>query len=169
MATISIIAAIANDNALGANNRLIWHLPNDLKRFKCLTSGHTVIMGRKTFESLPNGALPNRTNVVITRNAEMLPAGCETTNNLVDAIRNHQHENEIFIIGGAQIYAQALAYAEKLYITCVHHTFDQADVFFPDIDASRWDMTACIDYPKDEKHLYSYTFKDYLRKKNNND
>jgi dihydrofolate reductase len=168
MTTISIIVAIANGGAIGANNDLLWHLPNDLKRFKSLTTGHTVIMGRKTFESLPKGALPNRTNVVITRNRQASFEGCEMFDNLSDAINNHQQEDEIFIIGGAQIYEQAIALTDKLYITYVQHTFEQADVYFPEINKSDWVLTECIDFPKDENHPYPYLFKCFLRKKMGN-
>ena len=163
---ISIIAAIANNNAIGAGNRLLWHLPDDLKRFRLLTTGHTVIMGRKTFESLPRGALPNRTNTVITRNAQASFSGCETFDNLPDAIDKHRHEDELFIIGGAQIYELAFGLAGKLYITCVHHTFEEADVFFPEINAGDWEMTESHAFPADAHHRYPYTYKIFLRKKN---
>ena len=163
---ISIIAAIANHNAIGAGNRLLCHLPNDLKRFRQLTTGHTVMMGRKTFESLPRGALPNRTNAVITRNAQASFDGCETFDNLPDAINAHRHEDELFIIGGAQIYEQAIGLAGKLYITRVHHTFDEADVFFPEIDAGDWELTEQNMFSTDDNHRYPYTFKVFLRKKN---
>ena len=165
---ISIIAAIADHNAIGAGNRLLWHLPNDLKRFKQLTIGHTVIMGRKTFESLPRGALPDRTNVVITRNTQASFEGCETFDNLPDAINRHRHEDELFIIGGAQIYEQVIGLADKLYITCVDHTFDEADVFFPEINDDDWVLTEYNTFPADVHHPYPYTFKIFLRKKNSN-
>jgi len=162
---LSIIAAIADNGAIGADNALLWHLPNDLKRFKRLTTGHTVIMGRKTYDSLPKGALPNRTNVVLTTNDRASLARCETFDNLPDAIRHHQHEAEIFIIGGAQVYEQAIILADKLYITCVHHTFTHADVFFPEIDENGWNLIDCEDFLTDENHPYSYTFKIFSRKK----
>ena len=166
---ISIVAAVAENGAIGANNELLWHLPNDFKQFKRLTTGHTVIMGRKTFESLPKGALPNRTNAVITSNTQATFEGCETFNNLTDAISKHRHEDELFIIGGARIYEQAIILADKLYITCVHHTFAKADVFFPEIDDCKWVMKESNDFPVDEKHKYPYTFKIFLRKKNSSD
>ena len=162
---ISIIAAVADNGAIGAKNALLWHLPNDLKRFKRLTEGHTVIMGRKTFESLPDGMLPNRTNVVITSNSSVSFEGCKSFDNLRDAIINHQHEDEVFIIGGAQIYDQAISFADKLYVTCIHHTFDQADVFFPEINENEWEIITLENYLPDEKHLYHYTYKVFLRKK----
>ena len=161
---LSIIAAICENGAIGANNQLLCRLPNDLKRFKQLTTGHTVIMGRKTFESLPKGALPNRTNVVISRNEKASFAGCETYHALQTAIKHHQHEKEIFIIGGAAIYEQAIDIADKLYITFIHHSFDHADAFFPVINDNDWMITDCGTFPSDENHLFSYTFNVYKRK-----
>jgi len=163
---LSIIASIADNNAIGIHNKLLCRLPNDMRRFKRLTTGHTVIMGRKTFESLPNGALPNRTNVVITRNTEAQFEGCETCNQLQEAISLHQHENEIFIIGGAAVYEQAIGLADKLYLTCIHHTFTHADTFFPEINDRDWVITDCETYPSDELHLFPYTFKTFIKKKN---
>jgi len=163
---LSIIASIDENNAIGANNKLLCRLPNDLRRFKRLTTGHTVIMGRKTFESLPNGALPNRTNVVITRNAESSFEGCETYSQLQTAISRHQHENEIFIIGGATVYEQAIGLADKLYLTCIHHSFDHTDAFFPVINDTDWVLTDYEAYPSDEHHFFPYTFKTFIKKKN---
>ena len=163
---VTIIAAIADNGAIGANNRLLCRMPDDMKRFKRLTTGHTVIMGRKTFESLPKGALPNRTNVVITRNKQAFYDGCEIFNQLPEAISHHQHENEIFIIGGAAIYAQAIGLADKIYLTCIHHSFEHADVFFPEINDNDWVMTDCETSPPDEHHPFPYTFKTLIRKKN---
>ena len=163
---VSIIAAIADNGAIGANNRLLCHLPNDLRRFKKLTTGHTVIMGRKTFESLPKGALPNRTNVVVTRNLQQSIDGCELYDQLLDAIHNHQHESEVFIIGGASVYAQAIQLADKLYLTYIHHTFEHADTFFPVINDSEWIITDSETFPPDEHHLFPYSFKTFIKKKN---
>lgn len=162
---ISIIVAIADNKAIGANNDLLWKLPNDMKRFKELTTGHTIIMGRKTFESLPKGALPNRTNVVITRDPKATFKNCEVFNNLKVAIDKHKDEKEVFIIGGANIYEQALPYADKLYITWVHHIFKNADTFFPEINKDEWFITDSKDFSADEKHLYPYTFQTYIKKK----
>ena len=162
---ISIIVAIAEDGAIGANNDLLWRLPNDMKRFKTLTTGHTVIMGRKTFESLPKGALPNRTNVVITRNPESYFENCEIFKDLNSAIEHHKDEEEIFIIGGASIYKLAMPIADKLIITKVHHSFENADTFFPEIDIDEWVMIENEVFAKDEKHLYPYTFETYIKKK----
>ncbi|MDR2917593.1 MAG: dihydrofolate reductase [Tannerella sp.] len=162
---ISIIVAIAANGAIGAKNDLLWRLPNDMKRFKELTTGHTVIMGRKTFESLPKGALPNRTNVVITGNAQASFKDCEIVDSLDAAISKHKNENEIFIIGGANVYKQAIVFADKLYVTYVHHTFENADTFFSEINNNEWIMTENEDFPCDEKHLFPYTFQTYIKKK----
>lgn len=162
---ISIIVAIAENGAIGANNDLLWRLPNDMKRFRELTTGHTLIMGRKTFESLPNGALPNRTNVVITRNQAASFKQCETFHDLQTAIDSHRNEDEIFIIGGATLYKQTLPLADTLYITYVHQNFENADTFFPEIHRDEWVLTASEDFPADEKHLYPYTFQTYIKKK----
>ena len=163
---ISIIAAIAANGAIGANNNLLWRLPYDMKRFRELTTGHTVIMGRKTFESLSKGALPNRNNVVITRNTRFSFKNCETFSRLNDAINWYKHENEIFIIGGAILYEQAIHLADKLYITFVHHTFDDADAFFPAINEGDWILTESKDFPSDDQHLFPFTFKTLIKKKN---
>jgi Dihydrofolate reductase len=162
---ISIIVAIAENGAIGANNDLLWRLPNDMKRFKTLTTGHTVIMGRKTFESLPKGALPNRVNVVITGNPNASFENCEIFNDLKSAIDFYSKEDEIFIIGGATIYNLALPMVEKLYITRVHHSFKNADTFFPDIGDNKWGMTESEAFQIDERHLYPYTFETYIKKK----
>ena len=162
---ISIIAAIAENRAIGINNDLPWKLPNDMKRFRELTTGHTVIMGRKTFESLPNGALPNRTNIVVTRNNTVTFENCILFDNLQDAIKKHNTQEEIFVIGGASIYDQVINLADKLYITLVRHSFENANTFFPEINKNEWIMTEQESFPNDEKHLYPYTFQTYIRKK----
>ena len=162
---ISIIVAIAENRAIGAKNDLLWRLPNDMKRFKNLTTGHTIIMGRKTFESLPKGSLPNRTNVVITRNSNASFDGCEIFNDLKTALDKHKSEKELFIIGGANIYEQTIALADKLYITHVHHSFNNADTFFPETNENEWIITDSENHQCDEKHLYPYTFKTYIKKK----
>ena len=162
---VSIIVAIAENGAIGGNNDLLWRLPNDMKRFKSLTTGHTIIMGRKTFESLPKGALPDRTNVVITRRGGASFENCETYNDLQSAIDKLKSEEEIFIIGGASIYEQAIKIADKLYITNVHNSFENADTFFPEIDDNEWIIVVENTYEADEKHIYPYTFKTYFKKK----
>ena len=161
---LSIIAAIADNGAIGANNQLLCRLPNDMKRFKRLTTGHTVIMGRKTFESLPNGALPNRTNVVITRTRGITFPDCELYDQLPDAISHHQHEKEIFIIGGASIYEQTIRLVDKLYLTRIHHTFELADTFFPEIMEDEWELVENETFPSDELHPFSFTFNTFIKK-----
>lgn len=164
MPIISIIVAIDENNAIGKENNLLCHLPNDLKYFKSITQGHTIIMGRKTFESLPNGALPNRRNIVLSRKKDIYFDKTEIFDSLEDAIKSTEKEKEIFIIGGASIYKQALSLADKLYITYIHHKFDGADTFFPEIKTSVWKEVSRIGNPLDEKNKFSHTFVIYERK-----
>lgn len=159
---ITLIAAVAENNALGKNNELLWHLPNDFKRFKALTSGHYIIMGRKTFESFPK-PLPNRTHVVITRQKLDVPENCILAENLQKAVAVCPKNEEIFIIGGGQIYQQAINLADKLDITRVHGDFD-ADVFFPEIDLNIWKRDSIQFHPKDEKHQFDFSFESYCKK-----
>jgi dihydrofolate reductase len=161
---ISIIAAIGKNNEIGADNNLLWHLPNDLKRFKELTTNHTIIMGRKTFDSLPKGALPNRTNVVISRNPDFKPNNCIIFSSLKEALGHFKDQNEIFVIGGASIYLQALDYTEKLYLTKVYHTFEKAETFFPEINKNEWIKLETEDYLPDARHPFSYTFETLIKK-----
>jgi dihydrofolate reductase len=159
---IIMIAAVAENNALGKNNELVWHLPNDFKRFKELTSGHYIIMGRKTFESFPK-PLPNRTHVVITRQHDYQPEGCIVVNSIENAIKACPENDTIYIIGGGEIYNQALAFSDKIEITKVHGDFE-ADAFFPDINLSEWDLVQSDFNAKDEKHLYDYTYQTFVKK-----
>ena len=160
---ITIIAAVAENNALGKNNELIWHLPADLKRFKQVTSGHCVIMGRKTYESLGR-PLPNRTNIIITRNKNYTAKGCLVSNSLNEAIELAKKEdNSPFILGGAEIYKQSMLIADKLDLTFVHNTFD-ADAFFPEIDLNIWKETTREDFKADEKNKYDYSFVKFTKK-----
>ncbi len=159
---IIMIAAVAENNALGKDNELVWHLPNDFKRFKELTTGHYIIMGRKTFESFPK-PLPNRTHVVITRQKEYSPEGCIVVNSIENAIKLCPKDAPVFIIGGGEIYQQGLEYTDKIEITKVHAHFD-ADTFFPEIDLSNWELVTSKFNEKDEKHLFSFTYQTYLRK-----
>ncbi len=153
---LSLVVAMAENRAIGYQNRLPWHIPEDLQRFKQLTMGHTIIMGRKTFESLPNGPLPHRTNVIITRSPRAI-SGCEVYGSLDEALWAHQGEEEVFVIGGASIYAQALPKAIRLYLTLVDDTPTRADSFFPEIDLSRWTPI------KKEKHQ-GFSFIEYIAK-----
>ena len=158
---ITVIAAVAKNRALGKNNQLIWHLPADLKRFKQVTLGHHIIMGRKTFESLGK-PLPNRTTIIITRNKDYKQEGCIVVNSLSDAIEASKVDENPYILGGAEIYKQALEIADKLDLTLVHHSFE-ADVFFPEIDSSIWHVKEKIDNKADEKNKYDYSFVTYIR------
>lgn len=159
---LTIIAAVANNNALGKNNDLIWHLPADLKRFKEVTYGHHVIMGRKTFESLDK-PLPNRTTIIITRNTTYLAEGCIVVNQLSEAIEAARADENPFILGGAEIYKQALEFADVLDLTLIHHEFE-ADAFFPEIDLLKWQETKRQDFKADEKNKYDYSFVQYKKK-----
>ena len=158
---IVMIAAVAENNALGKDNELVWHLPNDFKRFKELTSGHYIIMGRKTFESFPK-PLPNRTHVIITRQKKYASENCIVVDSLQKAIAICPKDEETFVIGGGEIYTQSIEIADKLDITRVHHTFE-ADTFFPEIDAKKWTLISEEFHPKDEKHLYDFTFLTYIK------
>jgi len=159
---LTIIAAVAKNNALGKNNDLIWHLPADLKRFKAITLGHHIIMGRKTFESLGK-PLPNRTTIIITRNPDYIAPGCIVVNELTEAIKAAAEDENPFILGGAEIYKQAMSFADILDLTLVHESFD-ADVFFPNIDMSKWTEMSRQDFKADEKNKYDYSFVQYKKK-----
>jgi len=158
---ITIIAAIAKNNALGKDNQLIWHIPADLKRFKKVTLGHHIIMGRKTFDSLGK-PLPNRTTIIITRNKSYSQKGCIVVHSLNDAIEAAKEDENPYILGGAEIYKQALTIADKLDITLVHHKFE-ADAFFPEIDSTIWKESSREDYSSDNKNNYNYSFVTYKR------
>jgi dihydrofolate reductase len=160
---IILIAAVAENFALGKNNDLLWHLPNDFKRFKEITSGHYIIMGRKTFESFPK-PLPNRTHIIISRQKEYKKEGCIVVENLQKAIGACPKDENIFVIGGGEIYSQSIQLADQLDITRVHHSFD-ADVYFPEINMNIWELTSEKFNSKDEKHHFEYTFQTYTRKK----
>lgn len=160
---IITIAAVAQNNALGKNNDLLWHLPDDFKRFKTLTSGHYIIMGRKTFESFPK-PLPNRTHIIITRQEKYtVPDNCFVAKNLTQAIEICPKNEDIYIIGGGEIYAQSMDIADKLEITKVHQSFE-ADTFFPEIDNTKWKLVEEVFHPEDEKHKFSFSFLTYLKK-----
>ena len=162
MNRISIIAAVAENRAIGYKNKLIYWLPNDLKRFKLLTTGNTIIMGRKTFESLPKGALPNRRNIVLTRqkitfeNVECYPS-------LEDALNACKDDEHIYIIGGNSVYQQAMKYADELCLTLIKDTPEKADSFFPSYK-NEWKEVFREDHGIDEKHKYEYSFVDYIKK-----
>jgi dihydrofolate reductase len=157
-----MIAAVAENNTLGKNNELVWHLPNDFKRFKSLTTNHHIIMGRKTFESFPK-PLPNRTHIIITRQTDYNPEGCIVVDSMEKAIAACPENEDSYIIGGGEIYNLGLPYADIIEITKVHHTFE-GDTFFPKISKSEWQLVESEENFKDEKHLYDYTYETYIRK-----
>ena len=157
-----MIAAAAENNALGKDNELVWHLPNDFKRFKSLTTGHHIIMGRKTFESFPK-PLPNRTHIVISRQNGYKPEGCIVVNSLNEALAICPKDEDSYIIGGGEIYKLALPYADRIELTRVHHQFD-ADAFFPEIKETEWELSQSEFHAKDEKHLFDYTYETYSNK-----
>lgn len=163
MQNISIIVAIDQQNGIGKNNQLLCYLPNDLKHFKQITSGRTVIMGRKTYESLPNGALPNRRNIVISRNSSLDLPSCEMALSLSDALLLCKKETEVYIIGGASIYKQAFPLAQTLYVTQIEDAFE-ADTFFPNIETSEWRKIEDEKHAQDEKHCARYSFEKWERK-----
>lgn len=160
---LTIIAAISTNNALGKNNDLLWHLPTDFKRFKTITTGHYIIMGRKTFESFPK-PLPNRTHVIITRSKNYLaPEGCLVVDTLEKAIDACPKNQEIFIIGGGEIYTQSIHLAHKLELTRVHTTID-AEVYFPEFNPENYQLIFEEHHLKDDKHQFDFTFQTYLKK-----
>ena len=159
---ITIIAAIAENNAIGLKGKLLYWLPADLKRFKALTTGHTIIMGRKTFESLPKGALPNRRNVVLTRSKQTFE-GAETFPSLAEALASCSLEEDVYIIGGASVYAEALSLADRLCLTEVHDTPAKADAFFPNFNRDEWKVAFREEHEPDEKHDQGFAFIDYIK------
>lgn len=161
---ISIIAAIDRNRGIGYENKLLFWLPNDLKRFKALTTGNTIIMGRKTFESLPKGALPNRRNIVLSSRPDAVYPGAETYTTLEAALQSCQSDEEIYIIGGASVYQQALPLADALCLTEVDAEAPHVDAYFPEIDPKIWQEKSRESHPIDEKHPCPYAFVDYLRR-----
>jgi dihydrofolate reductase len=151
----TIVVAISENNAIGKDNQLLWYLPADLKHFKNITAGHTVIMGRKTFDSVGR-PLPNRRNIIITRHV-MHIEGCEVVSSIDAALALCADEEEVFIVGGAEIYRQSIHITDRIYLTIVHQKFD-ADSFFPEIDYDEWMETAREDHQPDEKNKLRYSF-----------
>lgn len=158
----SIIVAIGKHNEIGKDNDLLWHLSDDLKRFKALTTGHTIIMGRKTFDSLPKGALPNRRNIVLSSQNLKLER-TEVYSSLDEIKKNIKSDEQVFIIGGASLYNMLIDKVEKIYLTQVHESF-KADVFFPEINWSDWEVSRSIEVPKGEKNEYAHTYSELIRK-----
>ncbi|MCR4994954.1 MAG: dihydrofolate reductase [Bacteroidales bacterium] len=172
---LTLIAAVALNDAIGYHNKLLYWLPNDLKRFKALTTGHTIIMGRRTFESLPKGALPNRRNIVLSRNTSFTADNIEVFASLAEALEvcaqtapvapndTQPDSTEVFIIGGASVYREAMPLAQRLCLTIVEDRPELADAFFPEVDMNEWQITADEPHPIDERHAFSYRFVDFKR------
>lgn len=153
--TVSIVVAIAENNAIGKDNKLLWHLPKDLKHFKEITTGGTVIMGRKTYDSVGR-PLPNRRNIIITRQQIEIP-GCEVVNSVDAALDLCRNEAEVFIVGGAEIYKLSMPLTDKIFLTIVHENFD-ADTYFPEIKPTTWKETYREDHEPDEKNPLPFSF-----------
>jgi len=161
---IALVVAIDKNYGIGKNNDLLTYLPADLKRFKQLTTGHTIVMGRKTFESLPNGALPNRKNIVLTSSKSYQAANCVVVNSVQAALNECNAESNCFIIGGGEIYKLFFPKATHLNITKIHHAFVDVDTFFPEIDPAIWILTSDEIITDDPKASYPYSFVTYERR-----
>ena len=159
---ISAVVVVDENNGIGKNNQLLVHFPADLKRFKNITTGHTIIMGRKTFESMGR-ALPNRRNIVISRQADLSLPGAEITNSIEDALALCKNDKEVFIIGGAEIFKQALPLLSRIYLTRIQKVFN-ADTFFPEISTQEWLETEREDFEAQEKTPFSYSFLTYQKR-----
>ena len=163
MTQLIIIAATSENNALGIDNDLPWHLPDDFKRFKMLTTGHKIIMGRKTLESFPK-ALPNREHIVVTRDRTYSPKfPCVVVHSLEEAITLTKGDAKAYIIGGGEIYRQSLSFATHIELTRIHATFE-ADTFFPELDLTQWELIKEAHHPKDDRHLYDFTYLTYRKR-----
>jgi dihydrofolate reductase len=158
---IALIAAVSQNLAIGKDNELLFYLPSDLKRFKRITTGHTIVMGRKTFQSLPNGALPNRRNIVLTKGDTIRFEGCETYHSIEEVLEAVKGESEVFVIGGGEIYRQFYPLANSLYLTMVHQDFE-GDTFFPSVNFKEWNVVSQEDMV-DEKNNFSYSNIDLKR------
>lgn len=161
---ISIIVAIAENYAIGRKGDLLCHLPNDLKHFKQITSGKTVLMGERTFFSLPKHPLPNRRNIVLTDVKGKIFEGAEVAYSIDELLQLVKGEEEAFVIGGGMVYRQMMPLADKLYITHIHHSWDDADTFFPEIDTNIWKRISSEEHQQDENNPYNYTFAEYIRR-----
>ncbi|WP_242928526.1 dihydrofolate reductase [Pontibacter vulgaris] len=160
---IAIVVAIADNNVIGKDNQLIWHLPADLKHFKSITMGHPIIMGRKTFDSIGK-PLPGRTSIIITRQQDFKAEGCIVVNSVQEAItKGRELDETVCIIGGAEIYKQALPLTDTIYLTRVHHTFE-GDTYFPELQPEDWETVSATEHAPDEKNKYKYSFLELKRK-----
>lgn len=161
---INLIVAIAENNAIGIAGDLLCHLPNDLKHFKEITTGATVVMGKNTFFSLPRRPLPNRRNIVLTTDTEFTYENTEVAHSIEQLYTLLNDEEEVFIIGGGKVYEQFINTVDKLYVTHIHHTWEDADTFFPKIDPNTWQCVSTQRNEADEKNPYPYTFAVYTKK-----
>ncbi|HLE94250.1 MAG TPA: type 3 dihydrofolate reductase [Sulfuricaulis sp.] len=161
---VSLIAAMSENRIIGINNKLPWHLPADLRHFRRLTTGHPVIMGRRNYESIGK-PLPNRTNIVVTRNPDYRAAGCLVTHSLDDAMNSAGNDSEIFIIGGAEIYRQAFDRANRIFITLIHARIE-GDTYFPEFEGPPWREISRERHERDENNPYSFSFLIYERSRN---
>ncbi len=152
---VTIVVAISENHVIGKDNKLLWHLPADLKHFKDITTGHSIIMGRKTYESVGK-PLPKRRNIIITRQAISIE-GCEVVNSVEAALELCKGEQEVFIVGGAEIYRQSLNLTDRIYLTIVHQTFE-GDSFFPEIDPKQWKEVSREDHQPDDRNNLPYSF-----------
>ena len=162
MGQVTMIAAAGENNALGKDNDLVWHLPDDFKRFKALTTGHCIIMGRKTFESFPQ-PLPNRTHLVLTRQKDYHPEGAFIVHSLEEALKEAKDDPQPVSIGGGEIFKMGLDKTDKIELTRVHDDFE-ADAFFPELELSKWELVSSVYHGKDERHKYDFTFLTYERR-----
>ena len=161
---ISIIVAIAENYAIGKRGDLLCHMPADLKHFKEITSGHTVLMGERTYLSLPKRPLPKRRNIVLTDVAGRTFEGAETAYSIPELLEMVKNEDEAFVIGGGMVYRQFMPLADKLYITHIHHAWEDADTFFPVIDAAVWQSASEEHHAADADNPYDYTFTEYIKR-----
>lgn len=165
--TASAVVIVDENNAIGINKNLLCHLPNDLKHFKSITLHNTIIMGRHTLEAMPNGAaLPKRKNIVLTSNYDLQFDNCVMLHSIPEVWEYCKDEKEIFFIGGGQIFDAVIDDLDKLYMTRIHHTFEKADTYFPEINFDNWDLIDEEKQKADDKHAYDYTFQTFTRKQN---
>lgn len=161
MGKVTLIAAAGENNELGKDSDLVWHLPDDFKRFKRLTTGHAIIMGRKTFETFPD-LLPNRRHIIITRKENYHPEGATVVHSLEEALEAAKDDEQPFVIGGGEIYKLSMEKADSIELTRVHGTFD-ADTYFPELDENKWKLVSSEEHPADERHRYAFTYLTYER------
>lgn len=161
---LSLIVAISENNAIGKAGDLLCYLPDDLKHFKALTTGATVVMGKKTFFSLPRRPLPNRRNIVLTRDGSFTYENTEVAHSIEELQKMLTADENVFIIGGGEVYRQFIPLADELQITHIHHNWDDADTFFPEIDSTIWQCVNEERHEADEKHNYAFTFATYKKR-----